>query len=124
MIKKQTSDYIIKYGLIICGIGFLFIVPERLLFEGKDTLCIFKSLTGIDCPLCGMTRASYEILHMKWFSAFAYNQLSLMLPLLLILEIITDITKSELIRKVRYISWIIFGAGLLLLFVTRIIMHF
>ena len=32
--------------------------------------CIFKSVTGISCPACGMTRAFISILHLNFLNAF------------------------------------------------------
>lgn len=41
--------------------------------------CIIKLLTGLYCPGCGAGRACFSILHGKFFDAFCYN------PLLVIL---------------------------------------
>ena len=41
--------------------------------------CIIKPLTGLYCPGCGAGRACFSILHGKFFDAFCYN------PLLVIL---------------------------------------
>lgn len=41
--------------------------------------CIIKLLTGMYCPGCGAGRACFSILHGKFFDAFCYN------PLLVIL---------------------------------------
>lgn len=40
---------------IIAGIFFfMYFIPEALL---THNLCMFKMLTGMDCPLCGMTES-------------------------------------------------------------------
>jgi len=39
-------------------------------------LCLFHSLTGLDCPLCGMTRAVLAMAHGRWHEAIRYNALS------------------------------------------------
>lgn len=41
--------------------------------------CIFYVLTGLYCPGCGAGRASYSILHGRWFDAFCYNPLMVVL---------------------------------------------
>ena len=38
-------------------------------------LCPFRSITGLDCPVCGTTRASWALLHGHVGRAFGYNAL-------------------------------------------------
>lgn len=45
-------------------------------------VCGFRWLTGLPCPLCGMTRALASLLHGEWREAIALHALS---PLALIL---------------------------------------
>jgi hypothetical protein len=35
--------------------------------------CPFKTVTGLDCPLCGGTRATYALLDGDFFAAIDYN---------------------------------------------------
>ena len=45
-------------------------------------LCTFHALTGLDCPGCGATRATHELLHGRLLAAWHYNALwVLSLPL-------------------------------------------
>jgi hypothetical protein len=47
--------------------------------------CFFRKATGLDCPGCGMTRASYAMLHGRIGDAFAFNPVGMIiLPLALI----------------------------------------
>ena len=39
------------------------------------TVCIFRVLTGYDCPGCGMTRAFREMVSLDVLEAFRYNPL-------------------------------------------------
>jgi hypothetical protein len=44
-------------------------------------MCTFHVLTGLDCPGCGATRATHELLHGRLLAAWRYNALwVLMLP--------------------------------------------
>lgn len=43
--------------------------------EIKVPLCSFHALTGLDCPGCGATRATHELLHGRLSAAFRYNAL-------------------------------------------------
>lgn len=35
--------------------------------------CLFRMLTGWDCPGCGAQRAVYALLHGQWSEAWGYN---------------------------------------------------
>ncbi len=35
--------------------------------------CVFRSLTGLDCPGCGITRAMHQLLHGNFEEAFRLN---------------------------------------------------
>jgi hypothetical protein len=114
----------LKYAILLLLIGLLIVIPECLIFGENHSLCIFKNLTGIKCPLCGMTRACYLMLTLKIRSAIAFNPLVIMLPLLLMLEILNDTGKIPFIPCMRKIAWIALGAGLLALFVLRLFEFF
>ena len=44
--------------------------------------CMFHSLTGLDCPFCGSTRALHQLLHGNLAAAFRFNPLAIsLLPL-------------------------------------------
>jgi hypothetical protein len=45
-------------------------------------LCTFHAMTGFDCPGCGATRATHELLHGRLLAAWRYNSLwVVLLPL-------------------------------------------
>ena len=114
----------IKYGIIFFVIIVLFFTPERILFSGDTSLCIFKRLTDIQCPLCGMTRAGYDILHLRLLQAFRYNPVIMFLPLLMLVEMIYDFVPSLNIRRFRQIVYILLIGALTVLFVVRIAEYF
>jgi hypothetical protein len=114
----------IKYGLIIMAFVFLLIVPRELIFKKHLSVCIFKNITNIECPFCGMTRASYDMVHLHPIAALHYNPVSLFLPLILVIEIIFDVrytSKLKLIRKIIFYSFLF---SLSVLFAMRIFRHF
>lgn len=44
--------------------------------------CMFHRMTGLYCAGCGMTRASYYLMHLRFGEAFRYNPLGvILLPL-------------------------------------------
>ena len=56
-----------------------------LLYIFGGGLCIFRLLTGIPCPGCGMTRALAAVLRGELAAAFSFHPLWWTLPLLLLL---------------------------------------
>ncbi|HPT12312.1 MAG TPA: DUF2752 domain-containing protein [Bacteroidales bacterium] len=115
---------IIKYSLIACGLMLMVFIPSDLMFQEKVPLCLFKYLTGIECPLCGMTRACYYIMHLHFASAFGYNPVSFMLPVIIATEAGYDIAPSGNLKRVRKTIWLVFLVSLILLFLLRIIVFF
>jgi hypothetical protein len=50
--------------------------------EAHLPICRFRAMTGLDCPGCGATRATHELLHGRIAAAWRYNALwVLSLPL-------------------------------------------
>ncbi len=48
------------------------------------SLCLFRRWTGLQCPCCGATRATHELLHGRLIAATRYNALwILLLPVLI-----------------------------------------
>lgn len=41
--------------------------------------CLFHIITGLYCPGCGAGRASYSILHGRFYAAFRYNPMYVIL---------------------------------------------
>lgn len=71
-------------------IGGMLITPLVLImlpsgfFDQGESICPSKLLFGVECPGCGMTRATMHMLHFEFHEAWAFNRLSVVLvPLLL-----------------------------------------
>ncbi len=93
MILKNNKKRIINICII-----FIILVLYLLLFAFKlEIPCMFKSILGISCPSCGMTRAIDSILKFNFYEAFKYNILSIPLVVLgciSIFVVIYDIIKN------------------------------
>jgi hypothetical protein len=80
--------------LVFLKLGALLFLPIPLFFipvSFLDTLpgiCIYKNLTGKECPGCGMTHSVLSVFHFDFIGAFFYNKLIVVIfPLMLYLWI-------------------------------------
>lgn len=54
--------------------GFLFLPPSMLQWlQDNAPDCFFKSMFGIDCPGCGMTRAFFALIRGNLMESLSYN---------------------------------------------------
>ncbi len=73
-----------------------------LVIEFVPVTCIFKQVTGIYCPACGMTRAFHSILNFNFRDAFCYNILSIPLFIFIVSSFIILIYEA-LVGKFEYV---------------------
>ena len=70
------------WGLLLLGAVYVFAFEP-----GKTGIfppCVFRQLTGLQCPGCGSTRALHQLLHGHFVAAFTLNPLFVIAtPLLL-----------------------------------------
>lgn len=69
-------------------IGVLFIAWLALYL--LDIGCVFRLMTGIPCPGCGMTRAWLAALRLDFAAAIAYHPLFWVVPLAFVLTFVRD----------------------------------
>lgn len=87
----------LKNGLILfILIGFLSFVAIM------PVTCVFKTVTGIFCPACGMTRAFIAILHFNFLEACYQNLLSIPLFIFIFYSLF-QIGKDFLKNRFSYI---------------------
>lgn len=85
--NKQLQRIRITGTLLIPVI--LFYIPLEWI-KGQESVCLFKNLTGHECPGCGMTRAILSAIHFQFENAFHFNSLVIIvLPLLIFIWIKT-----------------------------------
>lgn len=77
-----------------------------ILLKIFNVQCLFKSILGVPCPGCGLTRAVEAFLHGNLREAFYWHPLFFIAPIVLFL-VISDL---EVIRKInkKYMNIIIF----------------
>ena len=77
---------VVSAGVLLLGLLWRFDPSEV-----RAPLCMFHALTGLDCPGCGATRATHELLHGRVSAALRYNALWVLL-----LPVAAYLTISEL----------------------------
>lgn len=71
-------------GLAAVGVGGLLLAAAYKLSDGRFGLpCPLKAATGLDCPLCGTTRATAAAFQGDWAAAWAFNG-----PMVLVLPVV------------------------------------
>jgi Protein of unknown function (DUF2752) len=71
-------------GLALAGWTYVALVDPNI--AGRYPVCPLRALTGLDCPLCGGTRAAHALAHGDVVAAFDYNVLvTLAIPVAVVL---------------------------------------
>lgn len=97
---KALKKYIKNFSgeiVLVCGL-FLVIVIHILLFNG----CPIKFFTGVSCAGCGMSRATFALLHLNFKEAFALHPLVLCPPIFIITYILSKFGLPRRVSKVIY----------------------
>ncbi len=78
---KKAFYFVYNFIIVITPI-VLFILPVKT-FDYGNSVCLSKSLAGIECYACGMTRATMHLIHFDLLSAWEFNKLSfIVVPML------------------------------------------
>jgi hypothetical protein len=77
--KRSTDGFAARRRSLLIGAGLGLMLLGILWWfdpaEIKVPLCTFHAMTGLDCPGCGATRATHELLHGRLLAALRYNAL-------------------------------------------------
>lgn len=76
----MRKKLIIGAVLMVSGIIYLKVIAPTF---NIHIPCVFNKLTGLDCPGCGMTRATLAMLEGNIYQAFRWNMLIFILAPLL-----------------------------------------
>jgi hypothetical protein len=79
------KDRAIWVSLAVLGLAFAAYMLRETGGAGWMPGCMFRKVTGLDCPGCGMTRGTYALLHGRVGDAFRFNPVGMvLLPLAMI----------------------------------------
>ena len=97
-------------GIAAAGLSYLLLVPNEYKIP-----CIFNYATGMQCPGCGLTRASMAILRGDIPSAYSFNQLVFYVPLFLAALYFANRSQhAQLLRSVLVVLGAIAAVGFFL----------
>jgi hypothetical protein len=104
-----SSNY---FRFALCGVVVyvFYFLPEKLFSNpmGSRDLCLLRQLLNIPCPGCGLTRSIYYILHTDVKKGVSMNASGPFLIPVLIIEIISLVTRNKLFIALRYYSHLLF----------------
>lgn len=92
---KKGAAGLIRRALSCIGVLFVAWLALYLL----DIGCVFRLMTGIPCPGCGMTRAWLAALRLDFAAAFAYHPLFWMVPIAFVLAFVREETTSGKVKR-------------------------
>jgi len=128
-LRNGRDRIILLFVMLAASICVFFFMPW---FNLHPIPCIHREITGIGCPLCGMTHATYEMLHLRFKAAFYYNPAIPFMAIWFGMECLALINSSQRIgsavwrlrsaKALRKVSFIIFLAALGVVYALRI-MH-
>ncbi|MDN3606068.1 DUF2752 domain-containing protein [Kaistella yonginensis] len=117
MTKKNIPLGIYFTLAILLGLTYYFYHPAHYQLFPK---CVFKSVTGLSCPGCGTQRATHELLHFNFKSAFSYNALLVVsLPLVLVGLLFHQTRLKEQFPKIN--NFLFSSTALVLMFIVVIL---
>jgi hypothetical protein len=83
-LRRVRSGLLGLIGISYIGFAYALAFPRVAAISGAVFRCPFLAITGIECPLCGLTRSWNAALHLDWATAFAYHSAG---PVLLLLAV-------------------------------------
>ncbi|MBN2851502.1 MAG: DUF2752 domain-containing protein [Clostridia bacterium] len=103
----------------ILPILLVVIIVAVFLVFSDQSICVFKKVTGIPCPSCGMTRAFLFLLQGDIENAFILHPLFLLVPVTFIVMLYSYFTKKPC-TKIFIAIIVIF----ILVYMIRMILFF
>ncbi|MBQ3583692.1 MAG: DUF2752 domain-containing protein [Lachnospiraceae bacterium] len=92
---KQRAFTIFKYAISILVIGILYGI--FVMNTGYGIPCMFRLVTGYQCPGCGISRMCMALMKLDFKAAYQYNPL-----LFLISPVLIIVFAYQIYRYIRY----------------------
>jgi hypothetical protein len=99
--SRSARDVRIGAAALVGAAATLPLLPVHVAF-----VCPLRALTGIPCPLCGMTRACITAVHGHFGASLAFNPGGLLVVLLAL----TALIRPQWLMRARPPTWMMIGA--------------
>lgn len=93
--EHKGAAELIRRALSCIGVLFIAWLALYLL----DIGCVFRLMTGIPCPGCGMTRAWLAALRLDFSAAIAYHPLFWVVPIAFVLAFVREEVASSKLKR-------------------------
>lgn len=100
---------LIRTAIIVLAVGLLYYVFITL--TGISIPCIFRKITGLKCPGCGITRALIEAAHFDFTGMFWCNPVAVCIIVILLISFLVRIifmpdflSRNHIVFKIITIS--------------------
>lgn len=93
--EHKGAAELIRRALSCIGVLFIAWLALYLL----DIGCVFRLMTGIPCPGCGMTRAWLAALRLDFAAAIAYHPLFWVVPIAFVLAFVREDATSDKVKR-------------------------
>lgn len=116
---KIKADRLITISVALILLIVIYFYSER----GGNALsfkCIHKSILGFECPLCGSTRATAEILHFNFSAAWHLNPAIFSLIIFFLFETTNLLLNCIYDKYRRYVIWFVI-ISFLIIYIQRLI---
>jgi len=93
--QRASKTLLIRIAVLVA----IFIAAWFWEWQGTN-LCLFHTLTGLECPGCGMTRAFHAISHGDFAAAINYNIFAPVVYLCFMTILLSDIAYLTMGRRI------------------------
>lgn len=101
--KAISASYL---GVIVCGSVIFIIAAVNYLFLSCAQLCVFRAITGLPCPGCGLTHSGLSLLHGNIVGSLRYH--ALLVPYLITIVANTIRINFRVVNWLRSCWWLWF----------------
>jgi len=97
---SEFAPIALRVSILIAPV-ILWILPADF-FDRGPTICPFKRFLDLECPGCGLTRATQHFLHGEWEVALDYNPLVVVVvPILAVVWVVQLVALIRFFRAYR-----------------------
>ncbi|WP_372473369.1 DUF2752 domain-containing protein [Capnocytophaga sp. ARDL2] len=97
--------FLIRHSLVVFTPIVLIFLPANY-FDHGQSVCLSKSLAGIECWGCGSTRAAMHLLHLNFETAWNYNKMIFFIMPLLIIVWLKSVFQLFKIKQPKYFDYL------------------